>query len=68
LVFGCSTGSVINAASKLVSDVSDMIELYMRNFDPDKGELTVPDIYSKVMSRDAVFEIVTFVEAQKLIL
>jgi|688.fasta_scaffold1013681_2 hypothetical protein len=45
-----------------------MIELYMRNFDPEKGELILPDIYSEVMSSDAVFEVVTCVEAQKLVI
>jgi hypothetical protein len=40
-----------------------MIELYIRNFDPEKGELILPDIYSEVMSSDAVFEVVTCVEA-----
>jgi hypothetical protein len=60
LVFGCQTGGGINAASKLVAD---MIELYIRNFDPEKGEIILPDIYSEVMSSDAVFEVVTCVEA-----
>ena len=40
--------------------------MYSKNFDPDKGTITLPDIYSKVVSSDATFDVVTCVEAQKL--
>ena len=46
----------------------DTIELYIKNFDPEKGEIIIPDTFAKVLSSDAKFEIVTCVEAQKLTL
>ena len=46
----------------------DTIELYIKNFDPEKGEIIIPEAFEKVLSSDAKFEIVTCVEAQKLIL
>ena len=42
--------------------------MYTKNFDPEKGELILPDIYSEVVSSDAVFELVTCFEANKIIL
>ena len=59
-VFGCQPGFGINANSKLVDDT---IELYKKNFDPEKGIIILPDVYSKVVSSDAKFEVVTCVEA-----
>ncbi len=64
-VFGCQPEYGIKAESKLIMDT---IELYIKNFDPEKGEIVVPDAYAKVISSDAKFEIVTCVEAQKLLL
>ena len=46
--------------------VSDTIKLYTDNFHPEKGDIILPDIYSKVVSKDAKFEVVTCVEAKKL--
>ena len=46
--------------------VSDTIKLYTDNFHPEKEEIILPDIYSKVVSSDARFEVVTCVEAKKL--
>jgi hypothetical protein len=46
----------------------DTIDLYIKNFDSDKGEIVIPDAFAKVLSSDAKFEIVTCVEAQKLTL
>ena len=40
----------------------------MKNFDPEKGIIVLPDTYSKIVSSDAVFEIVRCVEAKKLLL
>ena len=40
----------------------------MKNFDPEKGEIILPDVYSNVVSSDAQFEVVTCVEAKKLVL
>ena len=40
----------------------------MKNFDPEKGIIVLPDTYSKIVSSDAVFEIVQCVEAKKLLL
>jgi hypothetical protein len=65
LVFGCQPEYGISAASKLVMDT---IELYIKNFDPEKGEIIIPEAFAKVLSSDAKFEIVTCVEAQKLTL
>jgi hypothetical protein len=42
--------------------------LYNSNFDPYKGEIVIPDIYSKVLSSDAKIESVTCNEARKLYL
>ena len=55
----------MGAASKFVADV---INLYLTNFDPEKGSIILPDDYSKVLSSDAKFELVTCIEAKKLIL
>ena len=65
LIFGCQSGEGISAASKLIYDT---IVLYMKNFDPEKGIIVLPDTYSKIVSSDAVFEIVQCVEAKKLLL
>lgn len=65
LVFGCSPGAGVNAASEFIGDT---IKLYTANFDPESGEILVPDVYSEVVSRDAKFEVVTCVEAKHLIL
>ena len=42
--------------------------MYNSNFDPYKGEIVIPDIYSKVLSSDAKIESVTCNEARKLYL
>ena len=42
--------------------------MYTKNFDPENGEIILPDVYSKVVSSDAKFEVVTCVEASKLCL
>ena len=42
--------------------------MYRTNFDPEKGLIIIPDVYSNVMSSDAKFEVVTTVEAKKLVL
>ena len=65
IIYGCQTGAGIKAASKLVVDT---IELYMKNFDPEKGEIILPDMYSNVVISDAQLEVVTCVEAKKLVL
>ena len=59
-MFGCQPGLGINAKSKLIADT---IELYLKNFDPEKGIIILPDVYSKVVSSDAKFEVLTCVEA-----
>ena len=64
-MFGCQPEYGIKSASKLVMDT---IELFIKNFDHDKGEIVLPDAFAKVLSSDAKFEIVTCVEAQKLTL
>ena len=61
IIYGCQTGAGIKAASKLVVDT---IELYMKNFDPEKGEIILPDMYSNVVISDAQLEVVTCVEAK----
>ena len=40
----------------------------MTHFDPKKGEITIPDVFSNVVSSDAKFEVVTRVDANKLVL
>ena len=42
--------------------------MYRDNFDPEKGLIVIPDVYSNVVSSDAKFEVVTTVEAKKLVL
>ena len=42
--------------------------MYINNFEPEKGVIILPDTYSKVVSSDAVFEIIQCVEAKKLLL
>ena len=42
--------------------------MYIKNFDPETGVIILPDTYSKVVSSDAVFEMVQCVEAKKLLL
>ena len=42
LIFGCQSGEGISAASKLIYDT---IILYMKNFDPEKGVIILPDVY-----------------------
>jgi hypothetical protein len=48
--------------------IADTIKLYTDNLHPLKGEITLPEAYSKVVSSDANFEVVTCVEAKKLTL
>ena len=60
MVYGCQPGEGVSASSRLVWDT---IELFIKNFDPEKGELMLPDVYSRVVSSDAKFEVVTCVEA-----
>jgi hypothetical protein len=55
----------VSATSKLVADT---IKLFTDNFHPEKGEITLPEAYNRVVSSDAKFEVVTCVEAKKLIL
>ena len=62
-IYGCPPGEGVKATSLLVADT---IKLYSDNFNTDKGEIILPDIYSKVVSSDAKFEVVTCVEASKL--
>ena len=38
------------------------------HFDPENGTIILPDAYSEIVSSDAKFEVVTPVEAQKLVL
>ena len=64
-MFGCATGEGSDAASYLIFDT---IDLYMKNFDPETGEIILPDTYSNVISKDALFEVVICVEAKKLAL
>ena len=42
--------------------------MYRTNFDPEKSLIVIPDVYSNVVSSDAKFEVVTTVEAKKLVL
>ena len=42
--------------------------MYRTNFDPEKGLIVIPDVFSNVVSSDAKFEVVTTVEAKKLVL
>lgn len=65
LIFGCQTGEGVSAASKLISD---LVNLYNTNFDPDNGSIIIPDVYSKILSSDAKIESVTCNEARKLFL
>ena len=45
-----------------------MINLYLKNFDPEKGSILLPDVYSKVLSPDTEFELVSCISAKKLVL
>jgi hypothetical protein len=65
LVWGCEPGAGVNAASKLIEDV---IDLYRVNFHPELGCMIIPDVFSKVISSDARFEVLTCVEAKKLVI
>jgi hypothetical protein len=42
--------------------------LYRTNFDLEKGFIVIPDVFSKVVSSDAKFEVVTTVEAKKIVI
>jgi hypothetical protein len=44
------------------------LKLFSTNFDPNKGEIIIPDIFSEVISSDAKFELVTRFDAKKLVL
>ena len=64
-IFGCQAGEGVNANSEFIADT---IKLIITHFDQEKGEITIPDIYSNVVSSDAKFEVVTRVDAKKLVL
>jgi hypothetical protein len=64
-VYGCEPAAGVKGNSKLIADV---INLYRTDFDPEKGLIVIPDVYSNVISSDAKFEVVTTVEAKKLVL
>ena len=42
--------------------------MYRTNFDLEKGFIVIPDVFSKVVSSDAKFEVVTTVEAKKIVI
>ena len=42
--------------------------MYNSNFDPENGQVVIPDVFSKVLSSDAKIESVTCNEARKLFL
>ena len=65
LIYGCQPGEGVNAASKFIAD---LVNLYTTNFDPENGQIVIPDVYSKVLSSDAKIESVTCNEARKLFL
>ena len=54
----------MKAATEFIPDV---IDLYRTNFDPENGQVIIPNVYSNFKSSDAKFEIVTTVEAKKLV-
>ena len=48
--------------------MEDSINAYITNFDPETGTIIIPDVYSEVVSSDAKFEVITNVEAKKLVI
>ena len=64
-LYGCQPGGGVSATTRLVKDA---IDLYILHFDPENGTIILPDAYSEIVSSDAKFEVVTPVEAQKLVL
>ena len=44
------------------------MKLYLTNFDQEKGEILIPDVFSKFLNADARFEFVTRFDAKKLVL
>ena len=65
LIYGCQPGQGVSATSKFIED---LVNLYNSNFDPDNGQVVIPDVFSKVLSSDAKIESVTCNEARKLFL
>lgn len=53
---------------KDTSYVKDIIQLLKSNFDLIKGVVVLPDIFAKIVSSDAMFEISSSSLSQKLML
>lgn len=53
----------VGATSKYIKD---LLNLFTCNFDVQTGSVLLPDVFSKVMSSDAVFETVSSNLARKL--
>ena len=64
-MFGCKPDDGVKAETKFIADI---IRLYNTHFDPEKGEISIPDIFSNDLSSDADFEFTTHVDAKKLLL
>jgi hypothetical protein len=53
----------VKADTKFIRNV---IELFMKNFDPDDGHVLLPDCFARVISSDATFETVSSNLSRKL--
>ncbi|MFN9904347.1 MAG: hypothetical protein ACK55Z_37345 [bacterium] len=57
-MYGCKTDHVVNADTKFAND---LISLLFRNFDLCDGKLRIPQVFNRILSTDAAFEIATCV-------
>lgn len=63
--FGCQPAYGVKADTKYIKN---LIDLFTRNWEPELGSITLPDIFAKVISSDAMFETVSCNLARKLML
>lgn len=61
--FGCKPGANMPENTSFTKDI---IQLLMKNFDLIKGVVVLPDIFAKIVSSDAMFEISSSSLSQKL--
>lgn len=62
-IFGCQPAYGVKADTKFIKNV---IDLFLKNFDPDDGHILLPDCFARVISSDATFETVSSNLSRKL--
>ena len=64
-VYGCKQGVGLDKQTKFGKNIIDLLQ---DNFDLTTGEIVLPDVFTKIVSEDAVFETAQSCMSQRLVI